>query len=101
MKEGRTTAHNLTGHMFKWKQEECSPWVTNVSKEADKLSSFKIKVTITWLNIGGLGEGRSTLCNHHARCNKKQMDVYLKGTKLPGMELLFNSPNQSPANLTA
>ena len=72
--------------MCEWKEEDWSLHINNVIKEAGKLSSFEIKLTTTWLNIGGLGEEGSILRKHYTRLNTQQADVYCNETKLPGMK---------------
>jgi hypothetical protein len=60
--------------------------INNVIKESGKPSLFEIKLTTTWLTIGGSGEEGSTLSKHQARLNTQQVDVYCKETKIHGMK---------------
>jgi hypothetical protein len=56
----------LIEHMYEWKQDKWSPRITNVTKDAGKVSSFKINVITMRLNIGGAGDDGSTLRKHRA-----------------------------------
>ena len=66
VKGGRLAAHDLIGHMYEWKQDKWSSCITNVTKDAGKVSSFKIKVITMRLNMGGTGDNGLTLHKHRA-----------------------------------